>query len=138
MLKDVQRWLMRARGLNQKIDALDELIERQRSRMEGGGSKSDGGRNRKGGGLENHIAKLETYEAERDEAAKVRDEVFEAICTLEDKRHQAALIRYYITTQGWQHIAETLGVDRRTVTRWHEFALEELKRKFFSNVPQCP
>ena len=91
-MKDVQRWLMRARGLNQKIDALDELIERQRSRAEGGGSKSGDGGSRKGGGLENHIAKLEAYEAERDEAIRIRDEVFETICTLDDRQIQAAMI----------------------------------------------
>lgn len=126
-MTDMQRWLMRARGINQKIDALNELIELTRSRSEGGGGHGGGGGgSRKPGGLERYIAAIAKYESDRDELEAIRDEVYDAICTLPNKQYQAALIRFYITGQEWQDIADRMRVDRRTVTRWHGRALAEL------------
>ena len=134
-MQDIQGWLLRARGGNQKIDALDELIERMRSRSEGGGGVGGGsGGSRKPGGLERFAASIETYEAKRAEAERIRDEVYEAICTLSNQQWQTALIRYYIVGQEWHDVAAKLGVDRRTVNRWHGYALCELK-KILLNVP---
>lgn len=143
-MTDMQRWLMRARGINEKIDALDELIELTKARAEGSGSKGGGGGSRKPGGFEKVMAQIETYEHERSEIERIRDEVYDAICTLADKRWQTALIRFYITTQEWQDIADRMGVDRRTVTRWHGRALMELEKNFLKcptmshDVLECP
>ena len=64
-MADMQRWLLRARGINAKIDALDELIERAKSRLEGGGSKGGGGGgSRKPGGLDKYLIQIETYKPE--------------------------------------------------------------------------
>lgn len=129
-MRDIERWLLRARGLNQKIDALDELIERVKSRSEGGGEKGGGGGgSRKPGGLEKFACSIETYETKRAEAERIRDEVYEAICGLHDQRHQTALIRYYIIGQGWTDVADSIGKDRRTIERWHGRALLELERR---------
>ena len=138
-MADMQRWLLRARGINAKIDALDELIERAKSRLEGGGSRGGGGGggSRKPGGLEKILCQIDTYERDREKMEQIRDEVYDAICMLEDKRYQTALIRYYITGQEWQDIADRMEVDRRTVTRWHGRALQELEKIFemSHNVP---
>jgi len=138
-MADMQRWLLRARGINAKIDALDELIERAKSRLEGGGSRGGdgGGGSRKPGGLEKILCQIDTYERDREKMEQIRDEVYYAICKLEDKRYQTALIRYYITGQEWQDIADRMEVDRRTVTRWHGRALQELEKIFemSHNVP---
>ena len=139
-MADMQRWLLRARGINAKIDALDELIERAKSRLEGGGSRGGGGGggggggSRKPGGLEEILCQIETYERDRAKMEQIRDEVYAAICMLEDKRYQTALIRYYITGQEWQDIADRMYCDRRTITRWHGRALQELEKIF----KRCP
>ena len=135
-MTDMQRWLLRARGMNQKIDALDELIERLKSRSEGGGSKGGGGSgSRKPGGLEKYLSQIEAYEKDREEMERVRDEVYEALCRLSDQRHQTALIRYYITGPEWQDIADKMYCDRRTITRWHGRAMQELEKIFSKDVP---
>lgn len=138
-MADMQRWLLRARGINAKIDALDELIERAKSRLEGGGSRGGGGGggSRKPGGLEKILCQIDTYERDREKMEQIRDEVYDAICMLEDKRYQTALIRYYINGQEWQDIADRMEVDRRTVTRWHGRALQELEKilEMSHNVP---
>lgn len=136
-MREIEKWLLRARGANQKIDALDELIERMKSRSEGGGEKGGGGGSRKPGGLEKFAASIETYEAKRAETERIRDEVYEAICGLNDQRYQTALIRYYIIGQDWIDVAETIKKDRRTIERWHGRALIELEKNIFQNAAQC-
>ena len=131
---DVQAWLMRARGINAEIDAIDELIALAESRAKGSRSAGSGGGGHSNGGLENYVARVETYNTQRAKLERIRDEVYDAILTLSDTRHQAALIRYYITGQTWQSIADGLGVDRKTIGRWHAFAKAELRKNFF----ECP
>lgn len=127
-MADMQRWLLRARGINAKIDALDELIERIESKAEGGGSKGGGGGgSRKPGGLDKYLIQIETYKSDREKMVRIRDEVYDAICMLEDNVHQSALISYYITGRDWEDIAADLGKDRTTIYRWHKKALLDLK-----------
>jgi hypothetical protein len=134
-MQEIQKWLLRARGANEKIDALNELIERMRSRSEGGGGASGGGGgSRKPGGLEKFTASIESYEARRAEIERIRDEVYDAICMLSDQRYQTALIRYYIVSQDWVDVAKAMNKDRRTIERWHGYSLNELKKI----ISECP
>ena len=127
-MADMQRWLLRARGINAKIDALDELIERIESKAEGGGSKGGGGvGSRKPGGLDKYLIQIETYKSDREKMVRIRDEVYDAICMLENNVHQSALISYYITGRDWEDIAADLGKDRTTIYRWHKKALLDLE-----------
>lgn len=128
-MADMQRWLLRARGINAKIDALDELIERAKSRLEGGGSRGGGGGggSRKPGGLDKYLIQIETYKSDREKMVRIRDEVYDAICMLENNVHQSALISYYITGRDWEDIAADLGKDRTTIYRWHKKALLDLE-----------
>lgn len=127
-MADMQRWLLRARGINAKIDALDELIERIESKAEGGGSKGGGGGgSRKPGGLDKYLIQIETYKSDREKMVRIRDEVYDAICMLDDNVHQSALISYYITGRDWEDIAADLGKDRTTIYRWHKKALLDLE-----------
>lgn len=127
-MADMQRWLLRARGINAKIDALDELIERIESKAEGGGSKvGGGGGSRKPGGLDKYLIQIETYKSNREKMVRIRDEVYDAICMLENNVHQSALISYYITGRDWEDIAADLGKDRTTIYRWHKKALLDLE-----------
>lgn len=127
-MADMQRWLLRARGINAKIDALDELIERIESKAEGGGSKGGGGGgSRKPSGLDKYLIQIETYKSDREKMVRIRDEVYDAICMLENNVHQSALISYYITGRDWEDIAADLGKDRTTIYRWHKKALLDLE-----------
>lgn len=127
-MADMQRWLLRARGINAKIDALDELIERIESKAEGGGSKGGGGGgSRKPGGLDKYLIQIETYKSDREKMVRIRDEVYDAICMIENNVHQSALISYYITGRDWEDIAADLGKDRTTIYRWHKKALLDLE-----------
>ena len=127
-MADMQRWLLRARGINAKIDALDELIERIESKAEGGGSKGGGGGgSRKPGGLDKYLIQIETYKSDREKLEQIRDEVYDAICMLKNNVHQSALISYYITGRDWEDIAADLGKDRTTIYRWHKKALLDLE-----------
>lgn len=127
-MADMQRWLLRARGINAKIDALDELIERIESKAEGGGSKGGGGGgSRKPGGLDKYLIQIETYKSDREKMVRIRDEVYDAICMLENNVHQSALISYYITGRDWEDIAADMGKDRTTIYRWHKKALLDLE-----------
>lgn len=127
-MADMQRWLLRARGINAKIDALDELIERIESKAEGGGSKGGGGGgSRKPGGLDKYLIQIETYKSDREKMVRIRDEVYDAICMLKNNVHQSALISYYITGRDWEDIAADLGKDRTTIYRWHKKALLDLE-----------
>ncbi len=130
---DIELWLLRARGINAKIDALDELIERTKSRAEGGGEKGGGGVSRKPGGLEKILCQIEAYENERDRMEGIRDEVYNAICLLDDNLQQSALISYYITGRDWEDIAIEMNKDRTTIYRWHKRAKQELKKIFSEN-----
>ena len=127
-MADMQRWLLRARGINAKIDALDELIERIESKAEGGGSKGGGGGgSRKPGGLHKYLLQIATYKSDREKMVRIRDEVYDAICMIENNVHQSALISYYITGRDWEDIAADLGKDRTTIYRWHKKALLDLE-----------
>ena len=127
-MADMQRWLLRARGINAKIDALDELIERIESKAEGGGSKGGGGGgSRKPGGLDKYLIQIETYKSDREKMVRIRDEVYDAICMIENNVHQSALFSYYLTGRDWEDIAADLGKDRTTIYRWHKKALLDLE-----------
>lgn len=121
---------MRARFVDIRIEALDELIDRTRSKLEG--SRASMVSDMPGGGghgdWTNMICKLEEYEAERERLDGIYREVKDAIERLEDERYRTALMLYYIMGKSWRMIADRMGYDERTVQRWHGRALQELKK----------
>jgi len=62
------------------------------------------------------------------ELPKIKGEIIAAIDELEDKELRKLLIYRYIDWNSWQEIAEKLYVSMSTVKRWHEIALDLLKR----------
>lgn len=112
-----------------RIEALDELIDRTRSKLEGSRasmvSDMPGGSGH--GDWTNMICRLEEYEAERARLDAIYREASAAIEGLEDERYRTALHMYYIMGRDWQGIADRMGYDVRTVHRWHGRALQELE-----------
>ena len=58
----------------------------------------------------------------------IKGEIIAAIDEVEDDELRKLLIYRYIDWNSWQEIAEKLYVSMSTVKRWHEIALNLLKR----------
>ena len=126
----MQAWLERARYAEERIEAVEELIARARSRMEGSRQAGAGG----GGGsakrdFSDALARIERYEDERRRIQEAYDEVREAIDALSNERHRTALELYYLRDYEWTRVAEALGYDERTMTRWHAAAKAEIAKR---------
>lgn len=120
------------RFIDARIEALDELIDRTRSRLYG--SKSSGLSGMPGGGKggdwTNLVARIETLEAEKRELEAELERAKTAIKGVSDSKWRTAAELYYIRGYAEPKISLAMGVELRTVQRWKENAIRELERKF--------
>ncbi len=128
-IEKIKNWLESARFTDARIDALDELIARARSRMEGSRSGGGGG----GGGIKRDfsdaLARIEGYEEEKRRIMSTYAAVKTAIYGVSDIRWRTALELYYLRDYKWAEVAHALGYDEKTIGRWHTCAVEEIKKK---------
>lgn len=127
---DVSRWLESARFSDERIEALEELIIRKRSRLEG--SKSSGLSDMPGGGgrgdWTNSIALIEGYEQELKRLRELREDVSRTIQELSRIEYVTALELYYLRNMGWAEVARAMARDDKTVRRWRDSAIEEIAK----------
>lgn len=98
--------------------------------MEGSRQAGNGG----GGGnvkrdFSDALARIEKYQEECRRIEAAYDEVRDAIHALTEEKHRAALELYYLRDYEWARVAEALGYDERTMTRWHALAKAEIQKK---------
>ncbi len=125
------------RELDGRIEDLEELIERKRSRLEGGKASviTDTPRGGKSTDWTNTVALIMEYQEELAEACRDREilrgyirEAKELIYALEDGNQRTALSLYYLRGLKWPKIALAMGCDERTLYRWRDSALEKLQK----------
>lgn len=97
--------------------------------MEGSRQAGTGG----GGGnvkrdFSDALARIEKYQEERARIAAAYDEVREAIHALTNDRHRTAMELYYLRGYEWARVAECMGYDERTMSRWHALAKAEISK----------
>lgn len=74
------------------------------------------------------IVELEhMIDSEVDRLVDLRVEIHKVIEDVEDPSEQLVLRYRYIMGYTWEKIGEALGVDSRTVRRWHSKALQHVK-----------
>ena len=131
------RWLNRAfhadkiaRAWVEKRECDRSLAERIRSGLASGtgGSGSDNS-------TENALLRLAETEHETElrlaELVQIRDEIAQAIATVDDDDMQAILMWHYLMYETFERIAEKMNYSERTVRRKHLIALDKV-------VLECP
>ena len=74
-----------------------------------------------------NIIELEKYtERKSSELLRARMEAERLIDRLQDERHRAVLKSYYFSRRSWDDVADALHYDKRSVLRFHGWALLEM------------
>lgn len=134
-----KEYLRQARTLDKRINAKLEQVSRLRDLAErtttilSNQPKGKSGTNR----TEYCITKIFDLEREIntdiDRLIDLKATIREAIEAMPNDLYKAILECRYLNGWKWEEIADTLGYERRQVTRLHGRALQEIKV-----VPQCP
>lgn len=124
-----KQWLSRGRGIDRELDALirvrQETYDRLTSITPGGGEGVSG---TKDPHKFDRLAELdEMIQTRFEELLGIKTEILHAINTLQDSRLRQVMIGRYVELRTWEEIAETMHYSRPQVTRFHGYALAELK-----------
>ena len=77
--------------------------------------------------LERYEEMQEHINQQIDMLVKLKQQIDEAIHSVESKEYQMLLLYRYIERQSWEEIGNALGVGRTTLNRWHLDALQKVK-----------
>lgn len=73
------------------------------------------------------ISELEEHiDQEIDMLVDLRNQIDETIKTVDNENYQMLLLYRYIENRTWENIGDQLGIDRSTVKRWHQAALQSV------------
>ena len=73
------------------------------------------------------ISELEEHiDQEIDMLVDLRNQIDETIKTVDNEKYQMLLLYRYIENRTWENIGDQLGIDRSTVKRWHQAALQSV------------
>lgn len=119
------------RHIDARIEALEELIARTRSRLYG--SKSGGLSGMPGGGRggdwTNLVSRIETLEGEKRQLEEQYESAKNAIHDLSRSEYRTAMELYYLRGYPEPRISLAMGVDVRTIQRWKSSAIAEIEHK---------
>lgn len=125
-----REWLEEVRFLDARIEALDELIDRTRSRLYGSKSSGLSGMpGGKGGDWTNLFTRIEGLEEEKTQLKQMLDEAKALFRSLPRSEHRTAMELYYVRGLSEPKIALSMGVDLRTIQRWKAAATEIIEKK---------
>ena len=77
--------------------------------------------------LERYEEMQEHINQQIDMLVKLKQQIDEAIHSVESKEYQMLLLYRYIEQWSWEEIGSALGVGRTTINRWHLDALQKVK-----------
>lgn len=127
-----KEFLSLARNIDRRIDARIEERERLAARLNAGRASNLSGMPR-GGRYDwtdavSQLVELDArINAQIQEMCRVKRLVWAAIDAVEDARYRELLEYRYRNYWTWEHIAEAMFVDVRTVYRWHGEGLLRVK-----------
>lgn len=128
------RWLNRAFHAEKSYKAWVAKLERDRSiaKRITRGLESTGGGSPGGAGNNTEDALIRLADTERGvqdrlrALAGIREEITQAIITVEDYDMQAILVRHYLAYETFDVIAERMHYDKRTIQRKHKAAIDKI------------
>lgn len=131
-IEEIKAKLKRYRFIAGEISDLIDERERLRSLLEkvtpslSHAPVHSGNSDKMAGAIAN-IVELEKYIEKRSkELLRARMEAEQLIDRLADERHRAVLKSYYFSRRRWQEVADALHYDKRSVLRFHGWALLEM------------
>lgn len=127
-------WLHEYAGIDERIDRLENEVERLRTRLEGIGAQVIDGmpkaHDRKKG-PEKLILELEKLDTELTteilNLRKKRLDILEAVNSIQEPRLQVLIEYRYIDFKHWEEICHDLHCSWDTVHRWHREAIRKIK-----------
>lgn len=132
-----KEWLRQVRTIDRRVDSTIERLERMRARLEAGRMSNISGMPR-GGAIDwtvtaDMVIDLEKrLNAEIREMCRTKQAALDAIDAVEEANLREVLELYYLDGYTWDQVAQTMGYDRRHVTRLHGIALGKI------HPPECP
>jgi DNA-directed RNA polymerase specialized sigma24 family protein len=131
---EVKNWLSRAMYADNKINALNLLIQQAKQRAEGlsghSGYEDTAKKSSRENSTENALIKLADmelkFENQKNELLTVADEIAEAISQLHDDDLETVLIHRYLLFHSTEQTAELMNYSCATVKRKTNKAIEKM------------
>lgn len=127
-----KEWLKRARKLDKEINqlliakrdayasAIGRGVDTSKEQVQGG----------EGNGTEDKFIRVADYELlidkKIDKLLEIKQEIIEAVDTVENSTYKALLLAYYVNCKTWEQVAEDMDYDVRWIYILHKRALKEI------------
>lgn len=127
-----KQWLMRARNMEMRIEALEEAKNRMYDRATSITAKlskapSSGGASRPGDKIAGYAVASDLVEKQKAKLRHVQEEILQLISEIEDNTIATLLIEYYINGKTWVQVSDKLGYSTSHVTKTlHPQALDDV------------
>lgn len=132
--KKVMEWLSEYSGIDERIERLENEVERLRTKLEGVGAQVIDGMPKATGNSKDHeklILELQKLDNELTTETlnlrKKRLDILEAVNGIREPRLQVLIEYRYIDLMRWEKICNELNCSWDTVHRWHREALKKIK-----------
>lgn len=132
--KEIKKWLLRGREAQKYIEILEiyssEAFD-EACRITGAPKEINVQTSRVNSSEIKNIKYADSrraVEIELKKLKKIRREIMDVVQTLKNDRQRTVLICYYILCKSWEEVAESLGLDMRSIYRIRDRAVSELAK----------